>query len=188
VIYLLRHGETELNAAGRYQGHKDSPLTPRGREQAASLGRILAAAVGNLAVPLTTYVSPLGRAVETADIIAQHVPVHRIEELRLNEVSIGSWDGLSHYEISMEYPDALSGADAFDWFFRSPDGECLAGVKARVSAWLAEAATPSVAISHGLTGRIIRGVYLGLSDRQMLELPVPQDGLYVLSDKAARLL
>ena len=61
-------------------------------------------------------------------------------------------------------------------------------MKARVSAWLGEAITPSAAISHGLTGRIVRGVYLGLSNREMLELPVSQDALYVLSNKDIRLL
>jgi broad specificity phosphatase PhoE len=188
VIYLLRHGETAWNAAGRYHGHMDSALTVREREQATSLGRILAAAARNVVAPLRTYVSPLGRAQETADIIAQHILIERVEEPRLKEVSVGSWDGLSQYEISMEYPDALSGADAFDWFFRSPDGEPLDAVKARVAAWLEEAATPSAAISHGLTGRIVRGVYLGLSNREMLELPVPQDGIYLLSDKCVRLL
>jgi broad specificity phosphatase PhoE len=188
MIYLLRHGETAWNTAGRYQGHKDSPLTRRGREQAASLGRMLAGVSQNLAIPLKTYVSPLGRAQETAEIIARYVLMDRVEEPRLKEVSIGSWDGMSHYEVSMEYSDALSGTDAFDWFFRSPDGESFEAVKARVSAWLHEAAVPSVAISHGLTGRIVRGVYLGLSDRTMLELPVPQDGLYVLSDNDVRLL
>jgi broad specificity phosphatase PhoE len=188
VIYLLRHGETAWNAAGRYQGHKDSPLTARGREQAALLGRILAKVARNLGGPLRTYVSSLGRAQETADIIAQYVLLDRIEEPRLKEVSVGSWDGMSHYEVSMEYPDALSGADAFDWFFRSPDGERFETVKARVSAWLGEATTPSAAISHGLTGRIVRGVFLGLSNREMPELPVPQDGLYELSDKGICLL
>jgi hypothetical protein len=48
VIYLLRHGETVWNAAGRYQGRRDSPLTARGCEQAATLGRILAVATQNV--------------------------------------------------------------------------------------------------------------------------------------------
>jgi hypothetical protein len=86
VIYLLRHGETAWNTAGRYQGHKDSPLTDRGREQAASFGRTLAKVAGNLFSPLRTYVSPLGRAQETADIVAQHVLVDRIDEPRLKEI------------------------------------------------------------------------------------------------------
>lgn len=61
-IFLLRHGETEWNAAGRFQGQRDSPLTACGREQAAQLGRILAKALaGRLLVPLD--VSPLGRTI-----------------------------------------------------------------------------------------------------------------------------
>jgi broad specificity phosphatase PhoE len=179
-IYLLRHGETAWNVAGRYQGRKDSVLTARGRDQAAALGRMLATMVGSASLPLRAYVSPLGRAQETAAIVGQHMALERIDEPRLSEVSIGSWDGMSRYEIVTEYPGALDGSDAFDWFFRSPDGESFEGVLKRVSDWLGEVRTPAAAISHGLTGRIIRGVYLGMSKREMLELPVPQEGFYEL--------
>ena len=96
------------------------------------------------------------------------------------EVTVGAWDGMTHFEIDMEYPGALAGADAFDWFFRSPDGETFDDVCLRVTEWLSGISGPTIAISHGLTGRIIRGVYLGLTRREMLELPVPQDGFYRL--------
>ena len=98
------------------------------------------------------------------------------------EVSVGSWDGMTLYEISAEYPDALNGSDAFDWFFRSPDGESFDQACKRVSSWVSEVSTPAIAISHGLTSRLLRGVYLGLSKREMLELPVPQSGFYRLDD------
>lgn len=97
------------------------------------------------------------------------------------EVTLGSWDGMTHYEIDIEHPGALKGADAFDWFFRSPDGETFDDACSRVGTWLSEISTPTIAVSHGLTGRLIRGVYLGLSRREMLELPVPQNGFYRLS-------
>lgn len=87
---------------------------------------------------------------------------------------------MSRYEITTEYPGALDGSDAFDWFFRSPDGESFEAVLRRVSDWLSEVRTPAAVISHGLTGRIVRGIYLGMSRREMLELPVPQEGLYEL--------
>ena len=125
-------------------------------------------------------VSPLGRAQETARRIAQFVSVPFADEPRLMEVSVGAWDGMSLDEISVEYPDALNGCDAFDWFFRSPDGETFEGACERVRSWLSEVVTPTVAISHGLTSRLLRGVYLDLSRREMLELPVPQDGFYRL--------
>jgi broad specificity phosphatase PhoE len=187
-IYLLRHGETAWNVAGRYQGRKDSALTARGRGQAAALGRILATVVGSVNVPLRAYVSPLGRAQETAAIVGRHVALDCVDESRLSEVTIGSWDGMSRYEIVTEYPGALDGSDAFDWFFRSPDGESFEAVLRRVSDWLSEVRNSAAVISHGLTGRIVRGVYLGMSRREMLELPVPQEGLYELHAGRMRLI
>ncbi len=56
-VFLLRHGETRWNAVGRFQGQRDSPLTARGRDQAAQLGRVLTGALaGRPGVPL--HVSP----------------------------------------------------------------------------------------------------------------------------------
>jgi broad specificity phosphatase PhoE len=185
-IYLLRHGETAWNVAGRYQGRKDSALTRRGQEQAAALGRILATMANSLDLPLRAYVSPLGR--ETAQIVRRHVPLDCIDEPRLSEVTIGSSDGMSRFEIVTEYPGALDGSDAFDWFFRSPDGETFEAVLRRASDWLSEVRTPAAAITHGLTGRIVRGVYLGMSRREMLELPVPREGLYELHAGRMRLI
>ncbi|HVV91910.1 MAG TPA: histidine phosphatase family protein [Hyphomicrobiales bacterium] len=179
MLYLVRHGETEWNAAGRFQGAQDSPLTRRGRDQAAAIGRLLAARIG-AARPITCYVSPLGRARQTADIVAHEIQVARIAEPRIAEVTLGAWDGMSRYEIEAEYPGALAGATAFDWYFRAPGGERFDAVCARVSAWLRDVDTPAVAISHGLLGRIVRGLYLGMSVPEMLALPVPQDGVFCL--------
>ncbi|MBJ6126385.1 histidine phosphatase family protein [Microvirga sp. BT325] len=188
MLYLLRHGETTWNAAGRYQGHQDSPLTPRGRDQAASLGRILSRLHRFSKDPLLAYVSPLGRAQESADIIGRHVSLNRLDEPRVMEVSMGSWDGMTHYEVSMEYPEALAESSRYDWYFRSPDGESLDAFVTRISSWLKDARTPAVVISHGVTGRIIRGLYLGLSRSEMLELPTPQDGLYALDSGSVRFI
>ncbi|MGL4289774.1 MAG: histidine phosphatase family protein [Phreatobacter sp.] len=189
AIYLLRHGETLWNANGRFQGALDSPLTGRGRQQAALLGRLLASETGERQQPLQASVSPLGRAQATAAIVAEHVPLRPVADPRLSEVSLGAWDGLSHHEIDAEYPGALAGADAFDWYFRAPGGETVDRVRDRVASWLDDMAKVDiVAISHGLTGRILRGVYLGLTQRAMLELPVPQDGLFVLDGGTVRLV
>jgi len=185
MLYLIRHGETVWNVAGRYQGAMDSALTDRGRRQAAGVGRLLARIVEPSAGRLAAYVSPLGRAQETAAIIGEHLALDLYPEPRIAEVSLGAWDGLSDYEIEREHPGALAGAGPFDWFFRAPDGETLAAVTQRVSTWLGEARRPALAISHGLTGRIIRGVRLGLGAQEMLRLPVPQDGLYALAGQRA---
>jgi probable phosphoglycerate mutase len=184
AFYLARHGETEWNAAGRYQGAKDSPLTARGRAQALQTGRKLAATC-TAALPLRAYVSPLGRARETADLIAKSVPLEIHVEPRIAEISAGVWDGMSMYEIDMEYPGALSASGPHDWYFLGPGGETFEAALARVSAWLSEAATPALIVTHGLASRLVRGAYCGLARRDMLHLPVPQDGFYTLADGEA---
>lgn len=181
ALFLVRHGETEWNSAGRFQGAKDSPLTDRGRQQAQSAGRTLAAMVTGRA-PLRAYVSPLGRARETASLISQYVKLDIHIEQRVAEVSLGCWDGMSMYEIDAEFPGALSGSKPHDWYFRSPDGEKFEDAYARTTDWLREACAPAIVVTHGLASRLIRGAYEQLSKQDMLLLPVPQDGFYQLKN------
>jgi broad specificity phosphatase PhoE len=184
AFYLVRHGETEWNAAGRYQGAKDSRLTERGCEQARQTGRTLASLIKG-ASPLLAYVSPLGRAAQTAALIAESLPLDVHIEPRLAEISAGAWDGLSMYEIDMEYPGALSGSSPHDWYFLGPGGETFESALGRVSAWLSEAAAPSLIVTHGLASRLVRGAYCGLTRQEMLQLPVPQDGFYMMASGRA---
>jgi broad specificity phosphatase PhoE len=177
-IYLVRHGETEWNAQGRFQGQMDSPLTRNGREQAEHIGRRLADVV---AKDTQMHVSPLGRTRQTADILRQFrrypAPVF---EARLQEVTVGSWDGLTFSDIDGLWPGRLDGSTAFDWYFRAPDGERFEAAVSRIQAWLEELDGSVIAVSHGLLGRLVRGVYLGLPQAEALCLPVPQDVIWHL--------
>jgi probable phosphoglycerate mutase len=181
ALFVVRHGETVWNSVGRYQGARDSPLTERGREQAHSVARVLVVALAHLETPIRTFVSPLGRARETADIIGAAIPLDVAIEPRIAEVSLGAWDGLSLYEIEAEYPDALAGSDQHDWYFRAPDGESFDAALTRVSGFLEDARAPALVVTHGLASRLIRGAYEGLARRDMLRLPVPQDGFHRLA-------
>ena len=182
MIYLLRHGETVWNTLGRFQGQKDSPLTRRGIEQADLVAALLSTEIAGAAPAFEMHVSPLGRTRETADRVERVLPLARREDARLMEVSVGAWDGMTMFEIDNEFPGKLDGSDVFDWYFRSPDGESFDAACARAKSFIADVRQPTVAISHGLFGRLLRGVYAGLSQREMLELPVPQDGFYRLVD------
>ncbi|MBA8834047.1 MULTISPECIES: histidine phosphatase family protein [Rhizobium] len=182
MIYLLRHGETIWNTLGRFQGQKDSPLTARGIEQAEQMAKLLKKEIAGSERSFQLHVSPLGRTQETAARIERVLPLATRPESRLMEVTVGSWDGMTKFEIDNEFPGMLDGSDAFDWYFRSPDGESFDAACARAKNWIADIHEPTIAISHGLFGRLVRGVYAGLSKLEMLELPVPQDGFYHLSD------
>jgi broad specificity phosphatase PhoE len=182
-LYLVRHGETVWNTAGRFQGQMSSLLTCRGREQAHENGQLLASVLGKRRnVPL--HVSPLGRCRETAAIIRHYADyADPIFEPRIQEVTVGSWDGLTHAEIDAGWPGRLDGCTRFDWFFRAPDGESYADALARVLSWLRESNGIVVAVSHGLIGRLIRGAYLGLAREETLSLPVSQDVVWHVRDR-----
>ena len=186
-IFLLRHGETEWNAESRFQGQRDSPLTARGRDQAAQLGRILLRTFASGRVP-PFHVSPLGRTRDTATIVGRYLD--RLDmmcfEPRLQEVSTGAWDGLTIEDIEAGWPGALDGTDHYDWYFRSPDGETLEAALTRIQSWLSELEGSVVAVSHGLLGRLVRGAWLGLPAKEMLALPVPQDVVWHLSSAGVR--
>lgn len=182
MIYLLRHGETIWNTLGRFQVQKDTALTDRGIEQADRVAKLLQTVISNSGLSFQMSVSPLGRTRQTADHVKRVLPAAIHEDARLMEVSIGYWDGMTKFEIDNEFPGVLDGSDAFDWYFKSPDGESFDAACARAKDWIADVRGPTIAISHGLFGRLVRGVYSGLSRREMLELPVPQDGFYRLCD------
>lgn len=188
TIYLLRHGETAWNSLGRFQGQQDSPLTQRGIEQADHVARLLRDALCNDDQPFRMQISPLGRVRQTAERVQAKVPLPCIDDERLVEVTTGSWDGMTRFEIDAEFPGHLDGSDAFNWYFRAPDGESFDDACARAKSWIADIRHPTIAISHGLFGRILRGVFLGLSKREILELPVPQDGFYRLHSGGCNLV
>ncbi len=147
------------------------------------MARLLRKEIAGSEQSFQLHVSPLGRTQETAARIGRVLPLAARPEPRLMEVTIGSWDGMTKFEIDNEFPGMLDGSDAFDWYFKSPDGESFDDACARAEDWISGIHEPTVAISHGLFGRLVRGVYAGLSKREMLELPVPQDGFYHLCDR-----
>ncbi|CUX51954.1 histidine phosphatase family protein [Agrobacterium fabrum] len=188
TIYLLRHGETLWNSLGRFQGQLDSPLTPRGVEQADQVARLFRDALNKDNQLFQMQISPLGRVRQTAERVQAKLPLPYIEDDRLVEVTTGSWDGLTRFEIDNEFPGHLDGSTAFDWYFRAPDGESFDDACKRATSWILDVRHPTIAISHGLFGRILRGVFLGLLKQEILELPVPQDGFYRLDDGRCELI
>jgi broad specificity phosphatase PhoE len=102
TIFLARHGESDWNAANRFQGHSDRPLTDLGRRQAEAL----AEAVANKNVG-AIYSSPLIRALETARIVAARTRLPVMEDEDLREVDTGGWSGLSREEVQQRFPEGF---------------------------------------------------------------------------------
>jgi probable phosphoglycerate mutase len=102
-ILLARHGETDWNRVGRWQGHADPSLNVTGRRQATELAERLADD-GITAV----YSSDLARARETADAVARRLGLDVVEDRGLREIDVGSWSGLTRAEVEQRFPEGYA--------------------------------------------------------------------------------
>ena len=168
VVLLARHGETDDNAAARFQGRRNPPLNDRGRQQAAALadalaggGDLLARGVARAghegvrgAVPAVGAIwsSPYERTRETAEIIAARLELPIRFDERLKESDVGDWSGMTYAEVQAADPDGFQRWVEGDPAHIFPAGETLAEVSTRVQEVLADARTlePTVlCVCHG---------------------------------------
>jgi ribonuclease H / adenosylcobalamin/alpha-ribazole phosphatase len=128
-LILVRHGETELTASGRYSGRDDVPLTGRGVAQAKAVAARVAALTPTAAAILT---SPLSRCTATAHMIADAVGRPPVTvEADLVECDFGEWEGRTFEEVRAQWPHELE-----HWLASSaiapPGGESFRAVADRV--------------------------------------------------------
>jgi probable phosphoglycerate mutase len=115
---VVRHGETEWNVQQRVQGNGDSPLTERGLSQAEAIAGRLARE------PFEALVaSDLGRAMQTAERIAERTGHRVIPDARLRERHFGDGEGMTYDEIDRRFPGAFSRTRQMDADYRPPGGE-----------------------------------------------------------------
>lgn len=103
IILIARHGQSDWNAARRWQGHADRPLTQKGREQAHAL----AARIAHIELA-AVYSSDLRRARETAEVVADSQALDVQVEPDLREVDVGSWSGLTRVEAEQRFPGGFA--------------------------------------------------------------------------------
>ena len=177
-IYFIRHGETVWNTKKIFQGSSNSPLTEKGRCQAAKLGEKLKD------VPFVTfYSSPLGRTMETTELIknGRDIRVKYMDEFK--EISVGQMEGVPREKFETEYPKQYH-----DFFFNpkeySPElygGESYNKLIERVKVGLDKVVknhkeNDIVAIvSHGVTLKAIFKIVNNMSFEELGNFPVPKN-------------
>ncbi len=172
-IWFLRHGQTEWNAAGRIQGRLDSPLTALGLWQAQMQASLIGDVPGEIALGQgAIYVSPLGRARQTAAIALPGYPV--IIDPRLAEIGAGAWEGREKADLPQRANDLLT-------YTSAPQGETLDQLITRVQDFASSLAGPSIVVAHGLWGQVLRGLVQGLEPCAMGAQDNGQGCIYHLS-------
>lgn len=134
-LLLVRHGQTPWNATGRWQGHGDPGLSALGREQADEVARRLPAMNVGWQGILT---SDLSRALETAEVLAAALTLSVEVDVRLRELDVGRWTGLTRAEIAAIDPHGLAAFESGDPAVRPGDGESRLAIRERVKACIGD--------------------------------------------------
>src|SRR5256714_8931710 len=125
-IFLVRHGATVLTAEDRFAGATDVELSDEGREQVRRLATRLAGE--NIKA---IYASPLGRTVETAQILAEPHNLEVQTRDGLREISHGRWEQMTRKEVDRAFPEEAAAWEKDPYTFAPVGGESGLAVTAR---------------------------------------------------------
>jgi len=153
-VYLARHGQTEGNAQGRWQGQLDTPLTARGRAQARTVADLVAGEPVD-----AVFCSPQGRAAATAQVCGDllGLPVIPVDELA--ELHHGAMAGMTPQEMDDAFPGELARRSDDKFLWRFPGGESYEDAVPRAARALAHVASSGaqhpLLVSHEMIGRLL---------------------------------
>ncbi|QJI38527.1 histidine phosphatase family protein [Pseudomonas sp. ADAK13] len=156
-LYVVRHGETQANAEGRYQGSLDVDLNERGVLQARELRVKLPVQID------TVVVSPLRRAQQTAAIVFADdgLALSTLDAFR--ERGVGVFEGLTQVEAAQRYPELWAQNITRQWELAPTDGESISQFVERIRGGLNELLVNHgqqvvVLVAHGVVAKAIRAL------------------------------
>lgn len=180
LIYVIRHGQTDWNAEGRFQGQTDIPLNDTGRNQAMRNGAFLRTVLGDTVTRYDFIASPLGRTRETMELLRSqmHLPQQAYDmDDRLKEICFGDWEGNTTAELKKQFPDHLKERSRGKWDFLAPGqhAESYEILSWRTGAWLASLKKPTIAVTHGGVIRSFFRLIGGVDADEACSMNIPQD-------------
>ena len=155
TFYIARHGQTNWNILGKTQGHGNSDLTDKGKEQAKQL----AYALKEYPIDMI-FTSDLGRAVQTAEIIGNTLGVNVEQTPALREMGFGDWEGLLIEEIKKDHAKTYETWRNQPHLADIPNGETLHIIKDRVDNFIKDLNEKYdnkhiLLVSHSVTVRVM---------------------------------
>ena len=186
-IILARHGETAWNVAEVVRGRLGVELNETGQKQAALLAEYLS----NLGIE-ALYSSPLPRALQTAETIAQHCKLEVNIEARLTDLDFGQWQGLSLQEVREKYGELYLLWENSPEQIRMPDGENLGDVRKRamavVDSVVSKHAGKAVLVSHRVVNKVLICGLLGMDNSHFWNIQQDACGITHFSYERGRFI
>ena len=181
-LLLVRHGETDWNREGRFQGQIDIPLNAHGLAQAEAARAFLAP------VPLQrAYSSDMSRPLRTAEVVLGSHPGVPLTTCRgLREIGHGLWEGRLESEIAAGWPDLLAAWTRTPETVQMPEGETIGGVSERsLQAWnrIVAGLDPQetvLVVAHDAVNKTILCALLGLTPADIWAIKQGNGGVTVI--------
>lgn len=182
-LVLVRHGVTDWNREGRFQGHLDPPLGEDGRREASLVAQRIAS--DDVLRPGRIVSSPLARAAHTASVIGEAAGLAIETDDRLIEIGQGEWEGRTHAELEVTDAERYRAWRDAAGIRQPPGGESIDSAVARVTALIGQLAPGDrgtvCLVSHGGTMRVLARVLLDLADGRSWALDVDNASVGVAS-------
>lgn len=180
TILAIRHGETVWNVQERYQGHEDSPLTEKGRKQAIALASRMQTIRFDSLIS-----SDLGRARETAGIIADYTGHPVVLDRRLRERNYGILEGLTANEIKARYSEVLDQLNRNDPAYVIPEGESQRIQYQRNLAFIEELLATRAGTKVAI---VVHGGVLDSIFRYVAKLPLEQPRCFITTNASLSII
>ena len=180
-VYFIRHGQTDWNAEGRYQGQKDIPLNDVGRGQAEGNGALLRSLLEQGErdpQKFGWYASPMDRTRDTMERVRScfDVDLPQVQlDRRLIEISFGIHEGSLATEYATTGLVRRDKRDESFWYYKPENGEDYEELSARVRSFLMALTKPGIVVSHGGVARAFRHLIEGMDRQSAIRWPTPQD-------------
>lgn len=176
-LFLTRHGQTVTNTEGRFCGHSETDLTPKGEDQARALGRRLAKEKLE-----AIYTSDFSRAIRTAALIAGERGITPRAEPDLRELHYGEWELQKGGDVARKWRTQYRLMRHEDPSWRPPGGETVAEVRARTRAAFdriveAHQGKKVLVVAHGTALNCLISTLLGMPESFVFRIDVANCGL-----------
>lgn len=186
-IILARHGETAWNVEEVFRGRMGVALNETGQKQAALLAEYLR----SLSIE-ALYSSPLPRALQTAEAVAQRCGLEANVESRLTDFDFGQWQGLSLQEVKEKYSELYRLWENSPEQVRLPDGESLSDVRKRAMAVVDDVigkhAGTVVLVSHRVVNKVLTCAMLGLDNSHFWNIQQDTCGITAFTCERGRFI
>ncbi len=178
-IYLVRHGQTDYNKNGKFQGTTDVDLNALGLKQAGQIGMRLQAKRIDI-----IYASPLKRVAQTASVISKYTNSNIITREELREINMGEWEFLNVEQVRAKHAGYYEEWSKHTADLPYPGGECGADVEKRamrvVEEIINQGYEESVIVTSGGTIRVLLSSFMGLKLENRFLLDTDNCGLSVV--------